>query len=70
VCELYSACLWEGCYAGPDGAPPSYEQIFGMSQMKREVQEARESSSNKGVFAFKFFSICCGSSELLRHMGV
>ncbi len=31
--------------------------------MTKEVREARENSSNKGVFALKFFGICCGSGK-------
>ena len=52
------------CYCPTSDAPPSYEQIFGVGQMKQQVQEARSESSNKGVFAAKLCEIFCGSGEL------
>ena len=45
------------------GAPPSYNQLFGVAQMKEDVNNAREESANKGVFAVKLVSILCGSGE-------
>ena len=44
-------------------APPSYNQLFGVGQMKQEVMQAHEESPNKGVFALKFCNIFCGSGE-------
>ena len=44
-------------------APPSYDQLFGMGQMKQQVQEARADSANKGVFAAKLCEIFCGSGK-------
>ena len=43
------------------GAPPSYEQVFGVRRMQSQVKEARDTSSNKGTFAVKFCEIVCGS---------
>lgn len=46
-------------------APPSYEQLFGVGQMKRQVEEAKQDSSNRGVFAAKVCEIFCGSSNCI-----
>ena len=43
--------------------PPSYEQLFGVGQMRRQVQEAKADSSNRGVFAAKVCEIFCGSGN-------
>lgn len=43
------------------GAPPSYDQLFGVRRMHSQVKEARDTSSNKGMFAVKFCEILCGS---------
>ena len=65
MCPLFSflyatyVCV---CVAG--GAPPTYEQLFGVGKMKKDVMEAKEGSSNKGVFAVKFCEIICGSGML------
>lgn len=45
----------------PVGAPPSYEQIFGVGRMREQMKEARNTSSNQGTFAVKFCKILCGS---------
>jgi len=42
-------------------APPTYEQLFGVGKMRNQVREARDTSSNKGIFAVKFCEILCGS---------
>ena len=47
-----------------DGAPPAYEQLFGVNKMKNDVMKAKEGSSNRGVFAVKFCEIICGSGML------
>ena len=39
--------------------PPTYQSLFAV----KEIQEAKESSSNKGMFAAKVFEILCGSSK-------
>ena len=49
-------------------APPSYEQLFGVGQMKRQMQEAKQDSSNRGVFAAKVCEIFCGSSKSLYYI--
>ena len=43
------------------GAPPSYDQLFGVGRMHSQVKKARDTSSNKGMFAVKFCEILCGS---------
>jgi hypothetical protein len=47
------------------GAPPTYEQIFGVGKMKRDVMEAKQ-GSNKGIFAVKLCEILCGSGRSAR----
>ena len=42
-------------------SPPSYEQLFGVGRMREQVKDARDTSSNKGMFAVKFCQIVCGS---------
>jgi len=49
----------------PVGAPPSYEQIFGVGRMREQMKEARNTSSNQGTFAVKFCKILCGSAACL-----
>ena len=54
---MYDLCFF---VLGLD-APPSYDQLFGVGQMKQQVQDARADSSNKGMFAAKVCEILCGS---------
>ena len=62
VYEVYDYYCAELIFFAID-APPSYEQLFGVSQMKRQMQEAKQDSSNRGVFAAKVCEIFCGSSN-------
>lgn len=50
------------------GSPPTYEHLFGIGGMKKEVMEAKQSSS-KGMFAVKLCGILCGSGMLIGCSG-
>lgn len=39
--------------------PPTYQSLFAV----KEIKEAKESSSNQGMFAAKVVEIFCGSSK-------
>ena len=45
------------------GAPPTYDSLFGVGEMRQQMKDAKQHSPNKGIFAVKFCEIMCNSSK-------
>jgi len=45
------------------GAPPSYNDVMGISQLRKDIGAAKEESNNPAVMLFKICCLCTGSCK-------
>ena len=50
-------------YYTAQGAPPSYNDVMGISQLRKDIGAAKEESNNPAVMLFKICCLCTGSRK-------
>ena len=61
-CNTFCVLIFPGTFLSPAiDAPPAYDQIFGISDLK----EAKRESSNHATFAVKFCEVISGTSTYI-----
>jgi len=62
IVQYYIIILFIPLYTARD-VPPSYGDVMGISQLRKDIGAAKEESNNPAVMLFKICCICTGSRK-------